>query len=217
MQLEQSDAITLKSQDSEQLAPQKLTFSKDNPEQALILLAQSARQALKEGDRRRAAITLHKRAALSVEINASPIADLALAAQLLKTDPESRALVLLDLGQALTASGDLRRATLVLRESEKLARQVGHTELTTAARYALSEVASQKGDFVSARTFLRSTGMAMIVEVEGELLSTLRDMGNLPDHPQAAQERARRQQMVEDELAALKEELNSVSGSHHVK
>ena len=54
-----------------------------------------------------------------------------------------------------------------------------------------------------------STGMAMIVEVEGELLSTLRDMGNLPDNPQAAQERARRQQMVEDELAALKEELNS--------
>lgn len=217
MQLEQSDASTFNSQESEQLAPQRLRLSKEHAEQALIFLAQSARQALKEGDNRRAAIMLHQRAALSVEINASPIADLALAAQLLKTDSESRALVLLDLGQALMASGDLGRATLVLRESEKLARQVGHTELTTAARYALSEVASQKGDFVGVRTFLRSTGMAMIVEVEGELLSTLRDMGNLPDHPQAAQERARRQQMVEDELAALKEELNLVSGNNHVK
>lgn len=209
MQLKQSDAITLKKQDTDRLTPSGLKSSHDNPEQALILLAESAQLALKEGAKRRAAIILHKRAALSLEINASPIADLALAAQLLKIDPEARALVLLDLGQALTASGDLHRATLVLRESEKLARQVGHTELTTAARYALGEVANQMGDFASVRTFLRSTGMAMIVEVEGELLSTLRDMGNLPDNAQAAQERARREQMVEDELAALKQELNS--------
>jgi tetratricopeptide (TPR) repeat protein len=209
MQLEESDAVTVTSQDAEQLEEQALRIRKDNPEQALILLAESAQLALKERERRRAAIILHKRAALSLQMNASPIADLALAAQLLRSDPEARALILLDLGQALAARGDLHRATLVLRESEKLARQVGHAELTTAARYALGEVANEKGDFISARTFLRSTGMAMIVEVEGELLSTLRDIGNLPDNPQAAQERARRQQMVEDELAALKQELNS--------
>lgn len=210
MQLEQSDAVTVTSQDAEQLEQQALRIRKDNPEEALILLAESARSWLKEGETGRAAITLHKRAALSLQMNASPIADLASAAQLLKKAPEARALVLLDLGQALAASGDLHRTMLVLRESEKLARQVGHAELTTAARYALGEVANQKGDYLSARTFLRSTGMAMIVEVEGELLSTLRDMGNLPDNPQAAQERARRQQMVEDELAALKQELNSL-------
>lgn len=186
---------------------QALALVEYNPQQAVALLQVAAQGWLAQGERRRAALVLHRRAALRLRTEESPVADLAQAARLLIGDPEDRALVLLDLGHALRQAGDLRRATLTLRESEQLARQVGNPELTAAARHALSRVADEVGDFANARTFLRGMGRAMIYDVERDLLATLRDMGNLPDDSRATQERARRQQAIEDELAALKREM----------
>jgi hypothetical protein len=130
-----------------------------------------------------------------------------MAARLLESMPEERALVLMDLGQVLFSEGDIRRATLALRESEALARDAGRYELVAAARHALGKVAVEMGDHESARSFLREAGTALVYDVEADLLATLRDIGNLPRDPYAEQERARRKQGVEDELAALKDEL----------
>ncbi|MBA3533851.1 MAG: hypothetical protein H0T73_18185, partial [Ardenticatenales bacterium] len=150
---------------------------------------------------------------LALRQHCSPIADLALAARLLTEHPEDRALVLLDLGHALAQAGDIRRATLALRESETLARQANHHELLTAARHALGKIADEVGDYASARTFLREEGRAMIYDVESDFLAVLRDMGNLPHHSRAEQERLHRKQAVEEELAELKRQMGMTSPS----
>ncbi|MDQ4077270.1 MAG: hypothetical protein M3220_13610 [Chloroflexota bacterium] len=190
-----------------QLAQRALALAQQNPSQALTLLQDAARQALRQGESRTAALILHRRAGLLLANDHSPIPDLAMAARLLENRPEERALVLLDLGQALAQNGDLGRATLTLGESERLARQGEQHELTAAARHALSQIAEQQGDYTTARTFLQGAGRALVYDVEHDLLATLRDMGNLPHDPRAEWERARREQAVEEELARLKREM----------
>ncbi|MGB0388848.1 MAG: hypothetical protein ACPGWR_28845 [Ardenticatenaceae bacterium] len=189
------------------LMQQALALSDENPVKALTLLQESARNWLWQDDKRRAAFVLHRRASLCLKYNQSPLSDLAMAARLLADEPEARAVVLLDLGQALAQENDLRRARLTLAESEKLARQVGNPELTAAARHALANVATDAGDFASARAFLHESSRALIYDIESDLLNTLSHIGNLPDDPRAERERARRAQAVEDELAALKREM----------
>lgn len=190
-----------------ELMEQGLAMSDENPTQALILLEESARHWLQHGDKRRAAFVLHQRAGLRLKNEQSPVKDLAMAARLLAGEPNARAVVLLDLGQALAQEKDFRRAALALRESEKLARQANNTELIAAARYALGDVSSGGGDFAGARTHLRQAGFAMIYDIENDLLTTLHNIGNLPNDARAKRERARRAQAVEDELAALKQEM----------
>jgi tetratricopeptide (TPR) repeat protein len=181
----------------------------DDPAQPLALLQQAARDSLRQGEPRRAALLLHRRAALNVAAGHSPVEDLALAARLLHGHAEERALVLLDLGHALLQEGDTRRATLFLHSGERLARQTTNYELVAAARHTLGQVAEQEGDYASARDFLRQAGEALTFDVESDLTATLRDVGNLPADPRAGQERARRQQAIEDELEALKAELRN--------
>jgi sugar phosphate isomerase/epimerase len=178
-----------------------------DPAGALALLRDAAQTWMRQGEPRRAALALHRSAALRLRNEESPVSDLALAARLLEGIPDDRAIVLLDLGHALAMEGDSRRAILALRESERLARQTANHELLTAARHTLADLADDLGDYRSARAFLREAGQAMIYSVESDLLSTLRDMGNLPPNPRLEQERLRRQQAVEDELAALKRSM----------
>ncbi len=170
-------------------------------------LRQDAQQHVARGEMRQAALMLHRSAALALQAGRSPLADLAMAARLLEEMPAERALVLADLGQALREAGDPRRALLALRESERLAREAGHAELLTVAREALGQLAEEQGNHASARAWVRGAGMALAVEVEQALLATLRDVGNLPPDPRAERERARRERAVEEELAALKQEL----------
>lgn len=199
------------------LMQEGLAISDENPSQALELLEESARTWLKHDDKRRAAFVLHQRAGLSLNNSQSPVKDLAMAARLLKNEPEARAVVLLDLGQALTQERQFRRASLALRESEKLARQANNIALSEAARYALGDVSVGGRKKVTTKTTttseethpeaVRHEGFTMIYEVENDLLTTLHQIGNLPDDPLAKWERERRAQAVEDELAALKREM----------
>lgn len=193
--------------DPSRLAQQAASLRDADPPQALALLQQAAQGWLRQGDPRRAALLLHRRAALGIAQGHSPVEDLALAARLLNDHPEDRALVLLDLGHALHQEGDTRRAALTLRASETLARAAANFELLAAARHALGTLADEQGDHATARDWLRDTGTALILDAESDLLATLRDVGNLPPNPRADHERARRQQALEDELAALKAEL----------
>ncbi|MGH2542310.1 MAG: hypothetical protein ACRDIB_05925, partial [Ardenticatenaceae bacterium] len=195
------------SDDPAELARQATRLARHNPSQAYTLLGEAAQLWTRQGEFRQAALLLHRRAALSLTSHRSPVPDLAMAARLLEALPEERSLVLLDLAQALALEGDARRAILTLRESERLARGLGHFELLAAARHALGKLTAAQGDYASARTFLRGAGQAMIYDVESELLATLRDLGNLPHNLQAEQKRAQRQQAVEEELAALKQDL----------
>ncbi|HEX8682128.1 MAG TPA: hypothetical protein VF707_07440 [Ardenticatenaceae bacterium] len=191
------------------LTQQAASLFDSHPSQALALLQQAAQDSLRQGEPRRAALLLHRRAALNVVQGHSPVEDLALAARLLDGHAEERALVLLDLGHALLREGDTRRATLVLRSGERLARQTTNYELVAAARHTLGQVAEQAGDYATARDFLRQAGEALTFDVESDLIATLRDVGNLPADPRAQQERARRQQAIEDELEALKAEMRN--------
>lgn len=195
------------------LMEEALAISDENPSQALTLLEQSARQWLKQDDKRRAAFVLHQRASLSLKNNQSPTNDLAMAARLLANEPQARAVVLLDLGQALMEEKDFRRAGLVLRESEKLARKVNNIALSEAARYALGDVSLGGRKRVKVtdepiyREGVRDTAFHMIYDVENDLLSTLHHIGSLTTDPLVKWERERRAQAVEDELAALKREM----------
>ncbi len=195
------------SDDPRVLAQQALGLAAQQPDAALAMLQGAAHLALQQGEPRVAALVLHRRAALALANEHSPVPDLAMAARLLAEQPAERALVLLDLGHALLREGDVRRATLTLRESEMLARTTAQYELSAAARHALSQVAEQRGDYASARDFLREAGTALAYDVERELLATLRDMGNLSQDSWAEAERTRRQRAVEEELAALKREV----------
>ena len=99
-----SSKSATKRPDSDQafdLMQEGLAISDENPNQALELLEESARKWLKHDDKRRAAFVLHQRAALSLKNSQSPIKDLAMAARLLKNEPEARAVVLLDLNLVL--------------------------------------------------------------------------------------------------------------------
>ena len=202
-----SEFMTKRTNNALELMEQGLAVSDENPIQALALLEESARHWLRQGDKRRAAFVLHQRAGLCLKNEQSPVHDLTMAARLLAKEPEARAVVLLDLGQALAQEKDFRRGALMLRESEKLARQTDNPELIAAARYALGDVSSGGGDFASARTYFRQAGLAMIYDIENDLLTTLHNIGNLPDERRVKRERARRAQAVEDELAALKKEM----------
>jgi len=215
-----SSELVIKRPDSDQafdLMQEGLAISDENPSQALELLEQSARKWLRQDDKRRAAFVLHQRAALSLKNSQSPVKDLAMAARLLKNEPEARAVLLLDLGQALTQEREFRRAALALRESEKLARKANNIALSEAARYALGDVSVGGRRKVRTRTTtiseeahpeeVRHAGFTMIYDVENDLLTTLHHIGNLPDDPLVKRERERRAQAVEDELAALKREM----------
>ena len=200
-------------EDAGQLTREALALARQDPPRALVLMRQAAERWMRQDEPRRAALVLHRRAALALAEGHSPVPDLALAARLLDEAPDERSLVLMDLGYALAQRGDLRRATLVLLESETLARQVGNYELTAAARHTLGKVAIEAGDFATGRDFLKQSGQAMVYDIEHDLLTTLRDIGNLPHDPWAEQERARRAQAVEDELAALKREMGLADGA----
>jgi tetratricopeptide (TPR) repeat protein len=199
--------------DPGRLTQQAASLFGSHPSQARALLQQAAQGWLRQGEPRRAALLLHRRAALNVAQGHSPVEDLALAARLLDGHTEERALVLLDLGHALLREGDTRRATLVLRSGERLARRTDNYELVAAARHTLGKVAEQAGDYATARDFMRQAGEALTFDVESDLIATLRDVGNLPANPRAQQERARRQQAIEDELEALKAEMQHAEPS----
>lgn len=195
------------SDDPTVIARQALAAALLPPDQALARMEEGARRLLRLGERRQAALVLHRRAAVALRAAQDPAADLAAAARLLDGYDEERAIVLLDLGRLLRERKELPRATLVLRESERLARRAENHELVAAARHALSQVAEAAGDPAGARSFLHAAGQAMILEVESALLATLRDVGNLPADPWAERARAARDAAVEEELAALKRAL----------
>jgi hypothetical protein len=177
-----------------------LATATEDPTTARTQFQEAATLWVAAGQARLAAFCLHQRAGLALRTGESPIADLAAAAQLLVSQPEARAVVLLDLGYALRGAGDRRRARLVLKESAELSLRVGNVAMSEEARTVLQEVEAERMG-IDLTTALRRHSPLLADE-------KLRDTMTLsPTVARRAAEQTARERAVEEELAGMKEEL----------